>query len=455
VPTPRASGLPDVQVLLERARRELHRIRKPAHGFWGSRLNLLLGLTLAGLGVLGATVWALATGSPQLTLDGTVVAGAGQRTDPPRLVQRAAADFVFPGGAPRLDWPSSGSAAVEVEGLGLMGHDGSLTAQSAIASITKTMTAYVVLKDHPLAPGEQGPTITVTPALADLYGQAIAEDESAVELSAGERITELQALQAMLLASAGDVADLLAIWDRGSVPAFAAAMNAQAKALGMTGTDYTDPTGLAASTVSTMADQLRLAEAVQKVPALTAIVAQTSADVPVAGEIPNVNRDLGDDGIDGIKTGTTAAAGSCLLFSARVRLADGRTLTLLGIVLGMPGSSGVPWSALDSAKALVSSAEAALGTATVAAPGTAVATLVQDGEKIGELGVASALTVVGWPGLHYHVALSGGAAAPRLTVTRTGGSSGAGAEPLRELPRTAAGHGKSSSPAQSASPTVH
>ena len=453
MPTPPAPGFPDVQELLERARRELHRIRRPAHGFWGSRLNLLLGLTLAGLGMLGAAVWALASSAPQRTLGGTVVAGVARPGAPPKLVQSVADDFVFPGGSPRLDWPSSGSAAVEVEGWGLLGNDGSLTSRSAIASISKTMTAYQVLKDHPLAPGQQGPTITLSSSMADLYGEAEDEDESAIPLQAGEQITEYQALEGMLLASAGDVANLLAIWDRGSVAAFAGAMNAQAKTLGMTGTDYTDPTGLASSTVSTMADQLKLAEAVQQVPVLTSIVDESSAEVPVAGEVSNVNHDLGHHGIDGIKTGTTAAAGSCLLFSAHVQV-GGQTLTLLGIVLGMPGSSGTPWSALDAADALVASAEAALGTATVAAPGTAVAALERGREKIAELGVTSALTVVGWPGLHYHVALSGGSAAPRLTVTRTGGSSAAPAERLRELPRAEAARGKSSGSAKSAPAAV-
>ena len=445
--------MPDPRELAERLRRELHRIRRPAHGFWGSRLSLLLGLTLAGVGVLGAAVWSLASGAPASGLDGTVVAGASQRPDP-SLVRSIAADFVYPGGSPRLTWPSSGRAAVEVQGMGLMGSQGPMTAPAPIASITKTMTAYVVLEDHPLGPGQSGPTITVTSTLAKLYGQAIADDESAVELRTGEQITELQALDAMMLASAGDVADLLAIWDKGSVGAFADEMNRRARQLGMTGTDYTDPTGLSASTVSTMADQLKLAEAVQEVPALTAIVAQSSAYVPVVGQISNINRDLGSHGIDGIKTGTTAAAGSCLLFSAHVQV-GGRTLTVLGIVLGMPGSSGTPWTALDAADALAASAEGALGTATVAAVGTPVAALVQDRHKVGELGVSTPLTVVGWPGLRYRVAVSGGPTDARLTVTQTGGSSGPGSEPLRTLPAPPKPGRKPSAAARSTSTGVH
>jgi D-alanyl-D-alanine carboxypeptidase (penicillin-binding protein 5/6) len=423
------------------------------HGFWGSRLSLLIGLALAGAGVFAAAVGALASGAGGRPADGTVVAGAGRHADP-ILVPSIPADFVFPGGAPRLTWPSSGTAAVEIDGMGLIGNKGSMTTPVPIASITKTMTAYVVLEDHPLAPGQPGPTITVTAALAKLYPEAVANDESAVELRAGEHLTELQALDAMMLASAGDVADLLAIWDRGSVTAFAARMNAQARALGMTGTDYTDPTGLAASTVSTMADQLKLAEAVQKVPALTAIVAQGGAEVPVAGEIPNINRDLGVHGIDGIKTGTTAAAGSCLLFSAHVEV-GGQRLTVLGIVLGMPGSSGTPWRALDAAATLATDAERAVGTATVAAPGTPVAALAQNGKKTSELGVRAPLTVIGWPGLHYRVAVTGGPGGARLSVTRTGGSSGPATEPLRALPPSPRAGGKPSTAAGSTSPGVH
>jgi D-alanyl-D-alanine carboxypeptidase (penicillin-binding protein 5/6) len=450
---PRAGSWPSVPAVRARIRRGPRRVGGPAHGFWGSRLNLLLGLALAAAGTLGAAVWSLASGAPGRTMDGTVIAGQAQGAVPARLVRTGADTFVFPGGSPQLLWPSAGSAAVEVEGLGLLGEQGGLTTRAAIASITKTMTAYLVLKDHPLDPDESGPTITVTATTAQLYGQAVAKDESAVPLRPNERITERQALEALLLASAGDVADLLAVWDRGSVAAFAAAMNAQARALGMTGTDYTDPTGLAASTVSTMADQLRLAEAVQRVPTLTAVVAETEADIPVAGEVQNINQDLGFFGIDGIKTGTTAAAGSCLLFSAHVTV-GGRRLTLLGIVLGLPGSTGTPWTALKAAAALVASAEAALGTATVAVPGTAVAALEQDGEKVAELGVAAPLTVLGWPGLAYRVRVAGDDASPRLTVTRTGGSSETVGAALLRLAPVGSASGKPSAPTGSAAPAT-
>ena len=403
-------------------------------GEFGSRPSLIAGLVLAILGTLGATFWSLAVGGsgyrPGLTVTAADPdhAAVGQ----PRLVQTIANRFVYPGSL-NLDWPSSGSAAIEVEGMGLLGHSGGMTSRHAIASITKTMTAYVILKDHPLSATASGPTITLTRAMAEEYDKAIADDESSVVTRVGERITERQALEALLLASAGNMADILALWDRGSVGAFLNEMNAQARTLGMTGSDFTDPAGLASSTVSTMSDLLKLAEAVQTVPAITAVVAESSATIPVAGTIYNVNRDLGSYGIDGIKTGTTGAAGSCLLFSAHIQV-GGRTLTVLGVVLGMPGSSGIPYTALNAAKKLIASAEAQIGQATVARTGKAVAALEQGRTKVAELGVADALAVVGWPGLGYQVAVGGTASAATLSVTRKGGSSASVSVPLRRLP---------------------
>jgi D-alanyl-D-alanine carboxypeptidase (penicillin-binding protein 5/6) len=402
---------------------------------FGSRPSLIAGLVLAILGTLGAASWSLTVGGPGYRPGRTVTAAdphtAAAAAEQTQLVQTASARFRYPGSL-NLDWPSSGSAAIEVEGMGLLGHDGSMTSQHSIASIAKTMTAYVVLRDHPLTATSSGPTITLTKAMAETYSEAIAADESAVETDGGERITERQALEELMLASAGNMADILAMWDKGSIGSFLTAMNAQARELGMTRTKFTDPAGLARSTVSTMGDLLTLAENVQRMPALTSIVSENSAVVPVAGTIYNVNRDLGSYGIDGIKTGTTAAAGSCLLFSAHITV-GGRRLTVLGVVLGLPGSSGIPYTALNAAKALIASAESQIGQATVAATGQSVAALETDGRKVAELGVADGLAVVGWPGLEYRVRVDGDTSAAAHSVTQTDGSSVSVSIPLLPL----------------------
>ena len=411
--------------------------RKPLLGgepFFGSRFGLKLGLVLAGVAMLGSAVWSLSTGGPAFRVGagGTVTASDPDApVVPTRLVQTIPPAFVYPGRL-NLDWPSSGTAAIEVEGMGLLGSSGGMTSQHSIASITKTLTAYVVLKDHPLTATSSGPTITVNDAMAATYAVDVKQGESVVAVEPGEQITERQALEAMLLASAGDMADILAMWDKGSIDAFLTEMNQQARAIGMTDSTFTDPTGLASSTVSTMSDLLTLAEAVQGVPAILSIVAQDSAEVPVAGTVYNVNRDLGTDGIDGIKTGTTAAAGSCLLFSAHLQV-GGSSLTILGVVLGMPGSSGVPYTALNAVRDLVASAQTQIGETTVAAPGTQVAALEKGRGKVAGLGVAGSLAVVGWPGLSYQVMVTGTVSAATLQVTRMGGSSASVSTALRKL----------------------
>jgi serine-type D-Ala-D-Ala carboxypeptidase (penicillin-binding protein 5/6) len=67
----------------------------------------------------------------------------------------------FAGRPLRLAWPRGGEAAVAVQGIGPIGSHGS-AGPIPIASIAKVMTAYLVLRDHPLYGGAGGPQITVS-----------------------------------------------------------------------------------------------------------------------------------------------------------------------------------------------------------------------------------------------------------------------------------------------------
>src|SRR5436190_18292396 len=120
------------------------------------------------------------------------------------------------------------------------------------------MTAYLVLRDHPLRVGRDGPTIALTDADVADTDRRRRQEESVVSVAAGERLTELQALQALLLPSANNIAAVLARWDAGSDDRFVARMNDTARSLGMGSTYYTDPSGFDPATVSTAVDQLRL-----------------------------------------------------------------------------------------------------------------------------------------------------------------------------------------------------
>jgi serine-type D-Ala-D-Ala carboxypeptidase (penicillin-binding protein 5/6) len=235
---------------------------------------------------------------------------------------------------PSTVWPAYGQAAVQIGQS--RARAGPNQHAAAIASVAKVMTAYLVLRDHPLRPGQDGPTITLTDADVVDTDRRRGQQESVVPIAAGEQLTERQALQALLLPSANNIAAVLARWDAGSVDRFVARMNAAARSLGMTHTRYTDPSGLDDATVSTAADQLRLVNRAMRLPVFASIVATRTATLPVAGTVHNTNRLLGYDGFVGIKTGSTTAAGGCFAFRA-IRRIDGKRTTITGVVLGQPG----------------------------------------------------------------------------------------------------------------------
>jgi len=296
-----------------------------------------------------------------------------------------------------LAWPREGQAAVEVEGMnGSLGTSGSST-PVPIASVAKVMTAYLTLIEHPLAPGEQGFAMTITPADVAEEGQRVALDESTLSVRAGERITERQALQALLLPSANNIAALLARYDAGGVAAFVARMNATAKQLGMGSTTYTDPSGFNDETVSTAADQLKLARAAMRIPALAAIVDEPSAGLPGVGRVANYNGLVGTDGYVGVKTGSDHAAGGCLVFAKRVTIGR-RRLMVLGVVLGQREGSLIE-AALASAQRLGDSAAAGLHVETVLPAGTSVLSASSvDGRRTTAV-TTGALQAVGWGGV--------------------------------------------------------
>ncbi len=187
---------------------------------------------------------------------------------------------------------------------------------------------------------------------------------------AGERISERQALQALLLPSANNIAALLAAHASGGTAAFVARMNATARKLGMTSTTYTDPSGFEPTTVSTAADQLKLARAAMAEPALSAVVGEPSVELPVAGRVLNVNALVGVDGYVGVKTGSDSWAGGCLMFAKKVTV-GGRRWTVLGVVLGQRHGAYVE-AALASARQLGDSVAAALQVETALPAGTPV-----------------------------------------------------------------------------------
>jgi D-alanyl-D-alanine carboxypeptidase (penicillin-binding protein 5/6) len=110
-----------------------------------------------------------------------------------------------------------------------------------------------------------------------------------------------------------------------------------------------------------VADQVRLGAAALRVPALAAITAMPTAIVPVAGVVRNTNTLLGKDGIVGLKTGSTRAAGGCLLVAAW-REVSGRSTLIVAAAFGQPGTAQTRLpNALRAGDDLVLALDAALG----------------------------------------------------------------------------------------------
>jgi serine-type D-Ala-D-Ala carboxypeptidase (penicillin-binding protein 5/6) len=250
---------------------------------------------------------------------------------------------------PSTVWPADGQAAVQIGQSQV--HAGPNQHAAAIASLAKVMTAYLVLRDHPLRPGQEGPTIALTDADVADTDRRRRQQESVVSIAAGEQLTERQALQALLLPSANNIAAVLARWDARSADRFVARMNASARSLDMTHTRYTDPSGYDDATVSTAADQVRIVDRAMRLPVFASIVATPSATLPVAGTVHNTNTLLGHNGIVGVKTGSTAAAGGCFAFRA-IRWINGKRTTITGVVLGQPGHNQIA-AGLAAADAMV------------------------------------------------------------------------------------------------------
>ena len=304
----------------------------------------------------------------------------------------------LPGTAPAFAWPSSGEAAATVVGVGMVG-DLRGSQSVPVAGLAELLAAYVVLSDHRLAPGADGPAIPVGADALAAYQAGQAAQESEVPVVAGESLTELQVLEGLLVDSGADMAIVLADWDAGSVSAFVAKMTAAASRLGLTSTHITDPSGLDPATTSTAEDLVRLGEASLSIPVLRQIVSLGQASVPMTTVVYNPNFDLGHDGIIGIKTASDSSAQGCYLFAAQQSI-GGKNMTVVGAVLGQPGGAlGPNTAAVDAGDALVRSVFIALHTFTIFAPGQTVAEVAAPWGSMAPVTVAQPVVVIGWPGL--------------------------------------------------------
>jgi D-alanyl-D-alanine carboxypeptidase len=267
----------------------------------------------------------------------------------------------------------------------------------AIGSVAKAMTAYIVLKDHPLKSGAEGEKITVD-ATAEKEGGYDKDGESTLNtVKAGDVLTEKQALSAIMIPSANNIARLLARWDAGSEAAFIKKMNDTAKALGMTNTTYTDASGLKETTVSSAEDQVKLGNQLVKIQALMDITKLPSWVDPSGKKWTNYNRLVPYNNSLGIKTGTTTAAGGNLLFAATKEV-GGETAVVVGAILGQHTAPIIDTVNAVSKTAMLA-AQDAMKSAKILKKGTVVGYVDDQLGGHTPVVVTKDVAAVGWAGL--------------------------------------------------------
>lgn len=232
-----------------------------------------------------------------------------------------------------VSWPGAASSLATMESARPETSPGA-SAPRPTASVAKVITVLTILEKFPLAPGAAGPLLVLDAVDVQRYSDYAGQNGTVLAVYEGMRLTQYEMLQAMLLPSANNIADSMAVWAFGSMESYAVAATAYVRSLGMASTSIgPDASGFSPDTMSTPADLALLARAAMDSAVVAEIVAQPSAVIPGYGPVENTNILLGQDGVVGLKTGTSPEAGGVFLFAANIRI-KGRMTLLVGAVMG-------------------------------------------------------------------------------------------------------------------------
>lgn len=204
-----------------------------------------------------------------------------------------------------------------------------------MASAAKLVTALVVLEEKPLEVGSAGPSVAITAVDYQDYIDYTNENARSVTVFPGEMWTERELLQALLLGSSNNHADLLARWAFGSVESYVQAANDWLRSNGMKATTVADATGLLDASAGTAPDLARLAAIAATNPAISELLSDPASALVGRRGVENTTEYLPEEGITGISRSYTDAAGVCFLFTATLGTAEA-PFTLAGAFLGEP-----------------------------------------------------------------------------------------------------------------------
>jgi serine-type D-Ala-D-Ala carboxypeptidase (penicillin-binding protein 5/6) len=290
----------------------------------------------------------VATAQAAAAMPAGAAAQAGAAAAAGTAARAAAAGPAAPAAAHYPGGVQAKGAAVEDAGSGRLLWGRKLTTERPMGSITKVMTALVVIQAGELTRRVEVPAAVVP--YVRKYGASNAG------LHPGDWLTTRELLEALLLPSGCDAAYALATAYGPGRKAFVAKMNAEAAALGLEDTHFANYDGLPWPTeqasYSTPADLTALGRAAMRSPVFRSIVDQRSYYLAASPRHRaylwhTTNLLLGSyPGALGIKTGSTLAAGFCLLFEARQH-----GITLIGVVLHSSSATATA-SFSDAAKIL-------------------------------------------------------------------------------------------------------
>jgi len=317
--------------------------------------------------VVGVIVAAIGTYVP-LALNAPVGAAASTTHLPP----------VAPGSAAKLAFPEGEESAISVSGAdaylgpgasGILASSGG-DAAVPMASISKLITAMVILTKKPLTTSSPGPSITFSKADHALYDKYYLLNATIATMPTGSSMSEHDAIETMLVVSACNYSEAMVDWAFGSTGGFVTAAKKWLAANGMMHTTMVESTGIDARNTSTPGDLITLGKLAMANPVIAEIVAKKGLDIPFLTGMPSTNTLLGSDGVNGIKTGTLDDYGSDLLFSAEVPVTGlEQPLKVIGVVLG----GGTRDSVNDDVTRLIDSLKAGFHEVVVA----------EDDEKVG------------------------------------------------------------------------
>ncbi|GAA2719004.1 D-alanyl-D-alanine carboxypeptidase family protein [Actinocorallia aurantiaca] len=223
------------------------------------------------------------------------------------------------------------AVALNLNGKTIWGENAN--AKRPIASLTKVMTAIVVLRQET----NLGRTLKIKKKYTT-YGDKWNASEAGLVI--GDKVKVRDLLYGALLESGADATAALADAYGPGYKNFVSKMNANAKRLGLKKTHYANFDGLPypsqTSTYSTAAEQIKLAEYALRFPTIQKAAAAKKVTIRTAKNrsytFKNTNRLIGKyPGVLGIKTGYTNGAGYCFMFAAK----RGKR-TQIGIILGSP-----------------------------------------------------------------------------------------------------------------------